>query len=101
MVPLILPDACCACRLAAANSAARSRRIRDLLTDNVRPSYYIGGMFSSKVFQEVIGMQRVILTGLLGGVGMFLWLSIAHMVLPLGQIGFKQIPNEQAVLAPL
>jgi hypothetical protein len=58
-------------------------------------------MFSSKVFQEVIGMQRVILTGVLGGVGMFLWLSIAHMVLPLGHIGFKQIPNEQAVLAPL
>ena len=32
---------------------------------------------------------------------MFIWTSIAHMVLPLGEAGIREIPNEQAVLAAL
>lgn len=32
---------------------------------------------------------------------MFIWSSIAHMVLPLGEAGIREIPNEQAVVAAL
>src|SRR5580704_8743254 len=32
---------------------------------------------------------------------MFAWKSIAHMVLPLGQSGIHEIPNEQAVLGAM
>jgi hypothetical protein len=29
---------------------------------------------------------------------MFVWTSIAHMALPLGEAGIREIPNESAVL---
>jgi hypothetical protein len=45
--------------------------------------------------------KRVLLAGLLGGIAMFVWTSLAHMVLPLGAAGFKEIPNEPAVLASM
>jgi hypothetical protein len=45
--------------------------------------------------------KRVILAGLLGGVAMFVWSSVAHVALPLGQTGIKEIPNEQAVLGAM
>jgi len=32
---------------------------------------------------------------------MFAWKSIAHMVLPLGQSGIREIPNEQALLGAM
>jgi hypothetical protein len=32
---------------------------------------------------------------------MFIWTSIAHMALPLGEAGIAEIPNEQAVLAAM
>jgi hypothetical protein len=44
-------------------------------------------------------MKRTLLAGILGGVAMFVWASIAHMALPLGAIGVSEIPNEGAVLA--
>ncbi|MGO9124321.1 MAG: hypothetical protein ACLP6G_05470 [Terriglobales bacterium] len=43
-------------------------------------------------------MKRVLLAGVLGGIAMFVWASIAHLALPLGTTGMKEIPNEQAVL---
>jgi hypothetical protein len=43
-------------------------------------------------------MTRLFLAGLLGGIAMFIWSSIAHMALPLGEAGLSEIPNEQAVL---
>ena len=46
-------------------------------------------------------MKRILLAGLLGGIAMFVWSSVAHLVLPLGQAGIKDIPNEQAVLVAL
>lgn len=46
-------------------------------------------------------MKRVLLAALLGGIGMFIWMSIAHMVLPLGRIGVGEIPNEGPALAAL
>ena len=42
--------------------------------------------------------KRVLLAGLLGGIAMFAWTSLAHMVLPLGDAGVKEIPNEKGVL---
>jgi hypothetical protein len=42
---------------------------------------------------------RIILAGVLGGIAMFIWTSIAHMLLPLGEAGLREIPNEQDVLA--
>ena len=45
--------------------------------------------------------KRVILAGLLGGIAMFMWTSLAHMVLPLGETGVKEISNEQPVLSAL
>lgn len=44
---------------------------------------------------------RIILAGVLGGIAMFIWTSIAHMALPLGEAGIQEIPNEQAVLAAM
>lgn len=43
-------------------------------------------------------MTRIFLAGLLGGIAMFIWTSIAHMALPLGEAGIREIPNEAAVL---
>jgi hypothetical protein len=46
-------------------------------------------------------MKRVLLAGFLSGLGLFVWMSIAHMLLPLGRIGISEIPNEAPVLATL
>src|SRR5437773_8539300 len=45
--------------------------------------------------------KRTLLAGVLGGIAMFIWTSIAHMALPLGEAGIREIPNEQAVLAAM
>jgi hypothetical protein len=44
---------------------------------------------------------RTFVAGLLGGVAMFVWMFVAHMVLPLGQAGVKEIPNEPPVLSAM
>jgi hypothetical protein len=46
-------------------------------------------------------IKRIILAGVLGGIAMFIWTSIAHMALPLGEAGIREIPNEQAVLSAI
>jgi hypothetical protein len=45
--------------------------------------------------------MKILLAGILGGIVMFIWTSIAHMFLPLGEAGIGEIPNEQAVLAAM
>lgn len=45
--------------------------------------------------------KRIILAGVLGGIAMFIWTSIAHMVLPLGDTGVREMPNEAAVITAL
>jgi hypothetical protein len=45
--------------------------------------------------------KRVLLAGLLGGLAMFVWASLAHTVLGLGRIGFQEIPNEQTLMAAM
>ena len=42
--------------------------------------------------------MRIILAGVLSGIAMFIWTFIAHMLLPLGEVGVREMPNEQAVL---
>src|SRR5436305_9567970 len=44
---------------------------------------------------------RIAIAGILGGVAMFIWTSIAHMALPLGEAGIRELPNESAVLDAL
>src|SRR5947208_3561616 len=45
--------------------------------------------------------MKILLAGILGAVAMFIWTSIAHMLVHLGEAGISEIPNEQAVLAAL
>jgi len=45
--------------------------------------------------------MKILLAGILGGVVMFIWTSIAHMALPLGEAGLGEIPNESAVLGAM
>ncbi|HEX4295499.1 MAG TPA: hypothetical protein VHZ29_15290 [Rhizomicrobium sp.] len=42
--------------------------------------------------------MRILLAALAAAVAMFVWTAIAHMVTPLGRIGFSEMPNEQAAL---
>jgi len=46
-------------------------------------------------------MLRIIIAGLLGGVAMYIWSSLAHVVTPLGTVGVQTIPNEQPVLTAM
>jgi len=45
--------------------------------------------------------MKILLTIILGGIVMFIWTSIAHMALPLGETGIREIPNEPAVLSAM
>src|SRR4029453_11836698 len=45
--------------------------------------------------------MRILLAGVLGGIVMFVWTSVAHMALPLGEAGINEIPNESAVLGAM
>jgi len=44
---------------------------------------------------------RVILAGIVGGIVMFIWNFVAHDLLPLGEMGVRLIPNEDAVTSVL
>ena len=41
--------------------------------------------------------KKVVLGGLLAGILVFFWGAFAHMVLPLGRMGVRQIPDEEPV----
>jgi len=46
--------------------------------------------------------SRIVLAGAFGGIAMFAWMSVAHLVLPLGAAGISQITNnEPALLADM
>jgi len=45
--------------------------------------------------------MKIVLAGASGGIAMFIWTSIAHMFLPLGEAGISEIPNESAVLSAM
>jgi hypothetical protein len=44
---------------------------------------------------------RIFFAGILGGIVMFIWSFIAHEVLPIGEMGIKQMPNEDAITSAL
>jgi hypothetical protein len=44
---------------------------------------------------------KIFLTGVLGAVAMFVWVSIAHMALPLGEAGVQNTMNDDALLSAL
>ena len=44
---------------------------------------------------------RIFLAGILGGVVMFIWNFVAHDLLPLGEMGVRLIPTEDAVTSVL
>ena len=47
-------------------------------------------------------MKKIILAGFLGGIVVFIWSAISHMVLPIGGMGLKTIPStEDAVLSAM
>ena len=45
--------------------------------------------------------MKILLAGIFGGIVMFIWTSIAHMALPLGEAGLGEIPNESTVLSAM
>lgn len=45
--------------------------------------------------------MRVLLAGLVGGVVMFIWATIAHVATPLATAGLKPIPQEASTVATL
>jgi hypothetical protein len=45
--------------------------------------------------------MKILLAGILGGIAMFIWTSIAHLALPLGEAGIAEIPNESGVLSAM
>ena len=45
--------------------------------------------------------KQIILAGILGGIAMFIWSTIAHTVLPLGEVGVREMSNESAVIDAL
>jgi hypothetical protein len=44
---------------------------------------------------------RILLAGILGGVAMFIWSFVGHDLLGLGEVGMREIPNDQAVLSAM
>jgi hypothetical protein len=45
--------------------------------------------------------KRILLAGVLGGIAIYVWSFLAHMVLPLGMVGIREVPNEPPVLSAL
>jgi hypothetical protein len=44
--------------------------------------------------------MRVLMAGILGGIAMYVWASVAHLT-PLGAVGVRPVPNEAVALATL
>jgi len=45
--------------------------------------------------------MRIVLAGVIGGIAIFVWTSVAHIALPPGQGGIGEMPNESAVLSAM
>jgi hypothetical protein len=43
--------------------------------------------------------KRIVLAAVLAGMALFAWQWISHMVVGLGEVGIREIPNEDAALA--
>jgi hypothetical protein len=42
--------------------------------------------------------NKILLSGVAGGIVIFVWSFISHMLLPLGEAGIKTLPNENAII---
>jgi hypothetical protein len=45
--------------------------------------------------------MRIVIAGLLGGLAMYVWSSVAHVATPLGRMGISSLPNEAAITTVL
>ncbi len=45
--------------------------------------------------------KRIILGGVLGGIALFVWGALSHMVFQLGDVGIQSLPSEEAALPAL
>jgi hypothetical protein len=45
--------------------------------------------------------KKIVIGGVLAGLVLFVWSSIAHMLLPIGDMGVKAIPKEDMVIAAM
>jgi len=45
--------------------------------------------------------MRILLAGILGRIAMFVWTSIAHVALPVGEARINEIPNESVALSAM
>jgi hypothetical protein len=45
--------------------------------------------------------MRIILAAIVGGIIMFCWGAFSHMVLPIGEMGIKSMPNEAPVMSAM
>jgi hypothetical protein len=50
---------------------------------------------------EPVMVKRILLGGILSGILVFNWGFVAHMVLPLGEMGVHILPDEAAVVGPI
>lgn len=46
-------------------------------------------------------MLRILIAGVLGGLAMYVWSSLAHVATPLGSMGMSAMPNEPAVTSAM
>jgi hypothetical protein len=46
-------------------------------------------------------MARVLLGGIAAGIVVFIWGAVAHMALPIGEMGIRAIPHEESVIGAL
>ena len=46
-------------------------------------------------------MGKKLLAGVLGGLAFWAWSAVAHMLLPLGEAGVKEMPNDQTLMASM
>jgi len=46
-------------------------------------------------------MKRIVLAGFLAGLAVFVFSAVIHMALPIGHMGFRSLPAEDAVLSAL
>ena len=63
----------------------------------------IDAVFTSQLLPDIsfCTIMRILLAGILGGIAIFIWTSIAHMALPLGEAGINEMPNESTVLSAM
>jgi hypothetical protein len=46
-------------------------------------------------------LMRIVIAGIIGGIVMFIWTAVAHMVLPIGEMGVELPAAQQATLAAI